>query len=303
MAIYHGIREYRFEAAHIEKSSLLNSEENFKSYGNAVEPHGHNFVLWAKISGTKNPQSEMILDLGELDQIVESEIIKKWDHFFHEPKIVFYNPKKEMIPTLEEMTIDIWNDLRLRILLLSQITLFESDSVWADYQGDDGVLDITRSYTFTAAHRTVNSKLTDVENKKLYGKCFNLHGHSYTLDVTIRGNLNKITSLVVSPPQMDQSVEMVLDYFDYTILNDFDFINDNNATTENLIVCLWSLLKEQLWKDKLINHSTQNLYKIRLRETGRNFFEYYGNGSKEEKLLGEKSLQSVNRTKSKLKDN
>ena len=271
MTQYYGVREYRFEAAHREYACILDDSENADAYGRAKFPHGHNFVLWAQVAGTKHPKSDMIVDLGDLDNIVENRVLKKWDHFY------FDALTSGTQYTLEHITTNIWKDLREGVDLLSHITLFESDKVWCDYNGDDSMIDITRSYTFDAAHRTVNASLSDEENKKLYGKCFNLHGHTYTLDVTIRGKVNPQTAQIVSPHKMDESVEKVLDQFDYKVLNHLEFID--NPTTENLVQKLWELLSEQLITDKIIKNifqPTNRLFKLRLRETGRNFFEYYG---------------------------
>ena len=272
MPRHYGTREYRFEAAHSEYSESLTAEENDAEYGLNRLPHGHNFVLQTQVCGTRHPKSDMIVDLGKLDRTVERLALKKWDHFY-------FDSTEDRIPTLEQMTFCIWKDLREEIDLLSHITLFESDQVWTDYSGDGCMLDLTRSYTFNAAHRTVNLGLTDEENKKMYGKCFNLHGHTYTLDITIRGDVNPKTSQIVSPHKMDESVAKVLDQFDYQVLNNVKNIENNNPTTENLIQTLWKLLKERLMRDQIIVSRADRhvyLYKLKLRETGRNFFEYYG---------------------------
>ena len=286
MARYSGTREYRFEAGHIEYSPQLDEKKNFKLYGKATQPHGHNFVLRAEITGTKNPESEMILDLGKLDWIVENKVLKKWDHFYFEP-----SDKK--IFTLEQILIDIWNDLRPEVDLLSHLTLFESDEVWADYEGDDYIMDITRSYTFNAAHRTENPRLDKEQNQKIYGKCFNLHGHTYTLEVTVRGKFDKHTSLVVNQNNMDRSVQKILDHFDYTILNDIPCFLTTNATTENLVAGLWGCLNHQLVHDLVIDKNLTDLYKIRLRETGRNYFDYYGSDSDFEDYLQKEFVKNL----------
>ena len=48
---------------------------------------------------------------------------------------------------------------------------------------------ITRRERFSASHRLINQNISSEENKKLFGKCYNPHGHNYELFVTIEGEI------------------------------------------------------------------------------------------------------------------
>ena len=48
-------------------------------------------------------------------------------------------------------------------------------------------LTITKVFTFAAGHRLWDDNLSVDGNKDMFGKCINQHGHTYTLEVTIRG--------------------------------------------------------------------------------------------------------------------
>jgi len=58
---------------------------------------------------------------------------------------------------------------------------------------------LTRRETFAAAHRLFIPDLSDEENFKLFGKCSNpnWHGHNYTLEVTVLGNVEPNTGFVL----------------------------------------------------------------------------------------------------------
>ena len=54
---------------------------------------------------------------------------------------------------------------------------------------------VSRTEKFCACHRLHSNQLSDEENLKLYGKCnnFNGHGHNYTLEVILKGEVDPIT--------------------------------------------------------------------------------------------------------------
>ena len=56
---------------------------------------------------------------------------------------------------------------------------------------------ITRRERFSASHRLINQNISSEENKKLFGKCYNPHGHNYELFVTIEGEINERSGMIV----------------------------------------------------------------------------------------------------------
>ena len=55
-------------------------------------------------------------------------------------------------------------------------------------------LELTRRYSFNAAHRLHSAHLSDAENQRIYGKCNNPygHGHNYVAEVTVTGPLGEL---------------------------------------------------------------------------------------------------------------
>ena len=150
-----------------------------------------------------------------------------------------------------------------------RIRLYENKNVWHDV-GDNKFMDVTRTYTFNAAHRTNNDDLIVEENVELYGKCNTLHGHEYRLVTTVRGTLDPLHGTVISSEFMDETVEKVLEPLRNRVLNE---VIRENATTENFIRYLWEQLVDQFDND------SSRLYRLRLHETERNYFDYYGDQS------------------------
>ena len=134
------------------------------------------------------------------------------------------------------------------------------------------MLYLTRRETFAAAHRLFKDGLNDEENFELFGKCSNTnwHGHNYTLEVVVAGNVNPETGFVLDLKQLKEIIlENVISKVDHKNLNlDTDFMKGLNPTSENIIVAIWNQLKDKIPAGKL--------YAVKLYETENNYFEYRG---------------------------
>ena len=57
---------------------------------------------------------------------------------------------------------------------------------------------VTKRFQFHAAHSLYNPKFSEEWNIRTYGKCLNLHGHGFLLEVTVEGEVNKDTGMVMN---------------------------------------------------------------------------------------------------------
>ena len=131
---------------------------------------------------------------------------------------------------------------------------------------------ICRKAHFNAAHRLYNSNWDDEKNKSVFGKCANpnYHGHNYSLEVWIKGEVNPETGFVMNLKQLKDIIESKIeDRFDHKNLNmDTDEFKNLNPTAENICVIIWQILRKEL--DPKLE------LKIVLQETERNIVEYDG---------------------------
>ncbi|NRF95585.1 6-carboxytetrahydropterin synthase [Paenibacillus frigoriresistens] len=131
---------------------------------------------------------------------------------------------------------------------------------------------LTRKYHFCASHRLHSEQLSPEENIHLFGKCNNPHGHghNYYLDVTVKGNPDPVTGMIINPAELDEIVErVVLDKFDHKHLNlDTDEFKNINPTSEVVAMVIYNMLRPQI----------PMLYRIGLWETEKNYFEYMDSG-------------------------
>jgi len=131
---------------------------------------------------------------------------------------------------------------------------------------------VTRRIKFNAAHRVHNPALSDAENVALFGKCNNAnwHGHNYTLDVSVKGEIDARTGYVIDLSQLKAIVEReVVNYVDHRNFNlDVPFMQGIIPTSENIIVAFWRALVPVV--------SPGTLIRLVLWETDNNYVEYGG---------------------------
>jgi 6-pyruvoyltetrahydropterin/6-carboxytetrahydropterin synthase len=130
---------------------------------------------------------------------------------------------------------------------------------------------LTRRYIFSASHRLHSQSLTAEENRAIYGKCNNPHGHghNYALEVTVSGQVDPATGMVCNLVDLDSAVrDQVIERFDHVNLNLSPEFAAEVPTTENLSEDIFHILKQSF------THA--HLEKVRIEETAKNSFEYSG---------------------------
>lgn len=131
---------------------------------------------------------------------------------------------------------------------------------------------LTRKAEFSASHYYHNPKLTEEENRRVFGKSGNPdgHGHNYTLEVTVKGEVDPTTGFVVDLKQLKEVLNReVLDAMDHRFLNkELPEFATKVPTTENLAIVIWQRLATKLVKAKL--------HKVRVFETPDLFVDFYG---------------------------
>jgi 6-pyruvoyltetrahydropterin/6-carboxytetrahydropterin synthase len=81
---------------------------------------------------------------------------------------------------------------------------------------------LTRRVTFAAAHRYRRPEWSDEENERVFGLCArpNYHGHSYACDVTVRGEIDPRTGMLIDVAKLDGALALeVRDRFDHKNIN------------------------------------------------------------------------------------
>ncbi|HMF74996.1 MAG TPA: 6-carboxytetrahydropterin synthase [Bryobacteraceae bacterium] len=137
------------------------------------------------------------------------------------------------------------------------------------------MITLTRRYHFSASHRLHSDALDAAENARFYGKCNNPfgHGHDYALEVTVAGNADPVSGLIVPIAALDRFIEeKILRLFAHRNINlDVPQFARLVPTTENLAIVMAALLQEH-WPGSFDQMGARPV-RIHIQETGRNGFE------------------------------
>jgi 6-pyruvoyltetrahydropterin/6-carboxytetrahydropterin synthase len=132
-------KKVEFSASHICRSPQLSDAENERVYGLAANPHGHghNYVVEVAVEGEPDPVTGMILDLKRLKEILDDKVLDVYDHRLLNREV---SPFDHVVPTVENIAIDIWNRVapvingRGRAKLYS-VRVHETSELWVEYRG------------------------------------------------------------------------------------------------------------------------------------------------------------------------
>jgi 6-pyruvoyltetrahydropterin/6-carboxytetrahydropterin synthase len=130
---------------------------------------------------------------------------------------------------------------------------------------------LSRRYLFSASHRLHTEAMSPQENRDTYGKCNNPHGHghNYTVEVTVSGQVDVQTGMVCNLADLDTFMEEeVLARFDHENLNTIKEFAQEVPTTENLCIQIYEIVHR--------GFTHAHLETVRLEETMMNSFEYRG---------------------------
>jgi len=134
---------------------------------------------------------------------------------------------------------------------------------------------LTRRYRFAAAHRLHSARLSQADNKTLYGKCNNAHGHGhdYVLEVTLRGPVEERTGRVAGLGTLDRLVgtRVLAGLHQKNLNKQVEEFAEAVPTTENLALAIGERLS-RAWRSAFPGNWPV-LEKVKLQETRRNIFE------------------------------
>ncbi|HUX61978.1 MAG TPA: 6-carboxytetrahydropterin synthase [Ignavibacteriaceae bacterium] len=130
-------RRSTFNAAHRLFNPNLSDAENIEIFGKCSNPnwHGHNYVLEVVVAGEVDPKTGYLIDLKILRDIINQNILEKVDHKNLNLETSFL---KDIIPTAENITIGIWNELVNKIPTgkLYSVKLYETENNYFEYKGE-----------------------------------------------------------------------------------------------------------------------------------------------------------------------
>jgi 6-pyruvoyltetrahydropterin/6-carboxytetrahydropterin synthase len=131
---------------------------------------------------------------------------------------------------------------------------------------------LTRKADFSAAHFYYNPSWSEAENQRVFGKCANRqgHGHNYTLEVTVAGEIDPVSGFVVDLKLLKDILEAeVVSVYDHRHLNhEVPEFAHTIPTTENIAIAIWNRLDGKI--------PSARLHRVRVYEMPDLFADYFG---------------------------
>jgi 6-pyruvoyltetrahydropterin/6-carboxytetrahydropterin synthase len=95
-------RRYTISASHRLHTDTLSEEENQAAYGKCNNPHGHghNYIVEVLVAGPVDPETGMVINMADLDDVVRTKVIDRFDHTNLNLDPLFAN----RVPTTENLS-------------------------------------------------------------------------------------------------------------------------------------------------------------------------------------------------------
>jgi 6-pyruvoyltetrahydropterin/6-carboxytetrahydropterin synthase len=131
VAVY---RKEHFCAAHRLHNPQWSDEQNAAVFGLCNNPnyHGHNYEIIVKVTGIPNQETGFVLDTKWLSELVQKEVIKRFDHKNLNLDIPEF---KNINPTAENIAIVIYDLLQPKLdkALDLKVILYETERNFVEY--------------------------------------------------------------------------------------------------------------------------------------------------------------------------
>ena len=284
-------RKATFSAAHSYFLPDLSEEHNRELFGAyaAGDGHGHNYQVEIAVTGPVDEKTGMVVNITDIDRALKGAVIGTLGGKFLNREVEYFRSRAPSTENIVGYVVDALCGVIPSPGVLTGVAVWESEMLSASWRPDDRadagqdragrqmMVNLTRVYEFSASHRLHSARLSDEENRAVFGKCNNPngHGHNYEIEVTIAGTPPERTGMVFSLDELDKIVdEEVVAPMDHRHLNYEvpEFENGrSNPTSEMLAVVIWRRLAK-----RLPTSGDPRLARVLVRETARNVFEYSG---------------------------
>jgi len=128
-----------------------------------------------------------------------------------------------------------------------------------------GTVRLTRAIDFSASLRYWRSDLSRGENERLFGRATARHGHNYRLAVTLRGEPDPVTGMVLDLKRLQEILDAeIMERFDHRDLTeDTPYFEKDVPTPENLARVIRRILVAALPEgmlDRILLEQDENLW-------------------------------------------
>jgi len=229
---------------------------------------GRYYQVSVHCSGEADPITGYFLNIKRIDQAVAHTILPYLQRLMTVTESTAELPMGRLMRSMIQLLQDPLDDsvVELSLELTPTYTLTIRSNLMSS-------VIVRQHYEFAAAHRLHTPKLSDQENRDLFGKCNNPsgHGHNYKVSVAILtpiDNDGRITPVEKLDALIDKTVIQPLDHQHLNV--DVPQFAQLNPTVENITTVIYDLIKEP------VEQLGMQLHEVSVWETDRTVCTYRG---------------------------
>ncbi len=135
----HFTRRYRLSASHRLHCASYSDDRNRETYGKCNNPHGHghNYLIEVTVSGPVDPETGMVINMVELDDVVWQNVVDRFDHTNLNLDPAF----AAEVPTTENLCRAVYQLLKPSIAAahLERVRIEETSNNFFEYAGEQTI--------------------------------------------------------------------------------------------------------------------------------------------------------------------
>ncbi len=225
------------------------------------------FLVWrCTLRGPISPETDYLCNVKWIDQLVRGQLQRTGRNT---PSVAPRRP----IPTLAMM----YAACRDEVAAAGPLTLARFELALSPYlrfaiePPEESMVSVTHEYEFSASHRLHHLGFSEQQNRAVYGKCNNPHGHGHNYVVQVTWKLPIANEGDLALSACDAVVKReVIDRLDHRYLNaEVPPFDQLNPTVENIAVTVWNWLEHHF-------PEPMQLQQIRVYETPKTWADYRG---------------------------
>ncbi|MBI1335818.1 MAG: hypothetical protein GC164_02520 [Phycisphaera sp.] len=231
------------------ENSFQTPRDNTFSAWPAMRGLGRYYELHVECRGEADPVTGYFMNITQIDAAVRDHALPMLEKAVRDPsrgptdmgtlmRSLLHTLRKPLDGHVHRVTLNLTPSLSLTI---------GNDPMPNSATPSNATVIIKQAFEFAAAHRLHVDRLSDDENRKVFGKCNNPagHGHNYRLEVAVRLPISPDGG-VLQPEQLDAWVNRnVIEVFDHKHLNtDLPAFKDRNPSVENIADVIHKTLSE-----------------------------------------------------------
>ncbi len=269
-------REVRFFHGRSDTGSSPDRRGNSWAGTDQFDPVPPFWVIRATIEGAVNPHTGFLCDIRQVDDLVLRSVRERlFPHGCDRDDLRVSELARRLAAAHDSAATQIppptqLASLQLRVSPFTHLTIDFDEAKFK--RGESKMVRLTQSFEFSASHRLYCAELSDEENRRLFGKCSNPHGHghNYQVEVTVGGVADQRPGPVFDLCALDRIVrERVIEPLDHKNLNaECTEFTKLNPTVENIARVIFERLVGSLGDQRLLS--------VRVWETPKTCAEYSG---------------------------